>query len=107
MAFKVSRFSRRHQKFGGKADKGPLLLRRSKSVQLKGTTGCALCSMIGTTPGVFKVPKGAVFDRVKGQFFYPRCFVVLTHLDSFFIYKRNSNIVSITQNFSHVQKSPR
>ena len=33
-------------------------------MQLKGTTN-RVCIMIGTTPEVIKVPKGAVFIRVK------------------------------------------
>ena len=42
MAIKVGRFSQRHQKFGRKANRGPPYHSwRPKSVQLKGTTGCA------------------------------------------------------------------
>ena len=44
--------------------KAYLSLRRCKGVQLKGTTN-RVCIMIGTTPEVIKVPKGAVFIRVK------------------------------------------
>ena len=59
------------QKIGGKADKRPTYHSGVVGVQLKGTTGCAtLCIMIGTTPEVIKVPKGAVFIRVKGLLWF-------------------------------------
>ena len=67
-------FCRRHKKIGGKADKRPT--NHSGVIEmcnLRGTTGvqCALCSIIGTTPGEIKVPKGAVFIRVKQCKDYP------------------------------------
>ena len=60
-------FCQRHQQIGGRADKRPTYhsgVVRVCIVQLKGTTN-RVCIMIGTTPEVIKVPKGAVFIRVK------------------------------------------
>ena len=63
MMYKVAHFSRRHQQFSENYNREP--------TNHSGVQECAtkrhnrVCSMIGTTPGVIKVPKGAVFIRVK------------------------------------------
>ena len=63
MALKVSRFRDVTKHLLGKLTKG--LLIPPASLCCATSKAQQVCSLIGTTPGVIKMPKGAVFIRVK------------------------------------------